>query len=155
MNRLVKLLSFIGSMEGEDKIILSFEKHKGTYLDIGCSNPIKYSNTFLLYLNGWQGTCIDIRKIRRFKLFRPRDKFLQATVTDISEYKDYDLLDIDVDGIDLDILKTMTFYPKWIIAECSLPSQRGIPAYLESIGYEMAAKTSRNEIYKKRNKDAS
>jgi len=147
MKRIVKLLSSIGSTEGEDKILLTILPDKGKYLDIGCSSPIKSSNTFLLYLNGWSGTCIDIRKIRRFKWIRPKDKFIQRTITDISEFKDYDLLNIDIDGIDLDILKTMIFYPRWICTEVCLPSQKKISEYLKSLSYRMIAKTIRNEIY--------
>jgi len=136
LKRIIKVALLFGSAEGEDRMMLSQLPEKGTYLDIGCSTPIKASNTWLLYLNGWSGTCIDIRKIRRFKWIRPRDKFIQKTIMDISEYKDYDLLDIDVDGIDLEILKTMTFYPRWILAECNLKTQLGIPDFLESLGYE-------------------
>ena len=147
MKRIVKLLSSIGSTEGEDKILLTILPDKGKYLDIGCSSPIKDSNTFLLYLNGWNGICIDIRKIRRFKWIRPRDKFIQRTITDIYEFKDYDLLNIDIDGIDLDILKTMIFYPRWICTEVCLPSQKKISEYLKSLSYRMIAKTIRNEIY--------
>jgi len=121
MKRIVKTILLFGSCEGEDRMLLTLLPDKGRYLDIGCSSPVKQSNTYLLYLNGWEGTCIDCRRLRRFKWIRPRDKFIQTTVTDISGYKDYDLLDIDVDGIDLEILKTMTFYPKFIIAEQHLP----------------------------------
>ena len=147
--KLVKTILLLGSCEGEDRMLLQRLPAKGKYLDIGCSTPIKYNNTYLLYLNGWSGICVDVRKIRRFKWIRPRDKFVQATVTDISEYKDYDLLDIDVDGIDLDILKTMAFHPKWILAECNQPSQLGIPAYLESLGYKITGMTSRNRLFEK------
>lgn len=127
--------------------MLAVVPDKGTYLDIGCSSPIKASNTWLLYLSGWSGTCIDIRKIRRFRFFRPRDVFIQRTITDISEYKDYDLLDID--GIDLDILKTMAFYPKWILAECCPPSQKSIGDYLTSLGYKIIGATSRNKFFER------
>jgi len=153
MERINKLLLVFGAAEGEDRMLLTALPEKGTYLDIGCSVPIKQNNTYLLYLNGWSGTCIDVRKIRRYKWIRPRDKFIQATVTDISEYKDYDLLDIDVDGIDLDILKTMTFYPKWILAECHQPAQKGIPEYLKCKGYEIVGMTLRNKLF--RNKEKS
>ena len=149
MNKVVKILFLFGSCEGEDRMLLQQLPEKGTYLDIGCSVPIKQNNTYLLYLNGWSGTCVDIRNIKRFKWIRPRDKFIQATITDISEYKDYDLLDIDVDGIDLEILKTMTFYPKWILAECHLPTQRGIPEYLKELGYETTGMTYRNRLFHK------
>lgn len=149
MKKIVKLIKLLGSDEGEDRMMLHQLPETGKYLDIGCSTPIKGNNTYLLYLSGWSGTCIDIRKIRCYEWFRLRDKFIQATVTDISEYKDYDLLDIDVDGIDLEILKTMTFHPEWILAECVLPSQKEIPDYLESLGYKITGMTQRNKLFHK------
>ena len=147
MNRLIKIIKLFGSDEGEDRMLLQQLPKKGTYLDIGCSSPIKSNNTYLLYLNGWSGIVTDIRKIRRYKLFRRRDTFIQETVIDISKYKDYDLLDIDVDGIDLEILKTMTFYPKWILAECLLPSQQEIPEFLQSLGYKITGMTQANKLF--------
>jgi len=147
MNRLIKVIKLFGSDEGEDRMLLQQLPKKGTYLDIGCSSPIKSNNTYLLYLNGWSGIVTDIRKIRRYKLFRRRDTFIQETVIDISKYKDYDLLDIDVDGIDLEILKTMTFYPKWILAECLLPSQQEIPEFLQSLGYKITGMTQANKLF--------
>ena len=49
---------------GEDLFIEDFFKHKndGTYLDIGAFNPVKYSNTLLLYQKGWRGTNIDLNQ---------------------------------------------------------------------------------------------
>jgi hypothetical protein len=147
MKKIIKLLDLIGSSEGEDKIILTrAEGFAGTYLDIGCSSPIKDSNTFRLYLAGWKGICIDIRKIRRFQWIRRRDRFYQRTITDISQYKDFDLLDIDIDGIDLEVIKTMTHRPRWIIAETILPSQRAIVDYL-SAEYNIIGQTTRNHIF--------
>jgi len=151
MKKIIKFINLFGSSEGEDKMMLAQLPNIGKYLDIGCSTPIKGSNTYLLYLNGWSGICIDIRKIRRFKLFRPRDKFIQALTISIADYKDYDLLDIDVDGIDLEILKTMTFHPNWILAECILPSQKAIPDYLINIGYKITGMTMRNILFKRKN----
>lgn len=149
-SKLVKVIQLLGSYEGEDKLMLSLLPRVGKYLDIGCSVPIKASNTYLLYLNGWSGICIDVRQIRRWRWLRPRDKFINKIITSIAEYKDYDLLDIDVDGIDLEILKTMTFYPDWILAECYLPSQKAIPEYLQSLGYEIKGMTKSNYLFKKR-----
>ena len=149
MKKIVKLLKFIGSYEGEDRMLLEVLPDKGTYIDLGCGTPIKASNTLLLYLNGWSGICIDGVKRRRFKWFRPRDKYEVRFVEDISEYKDYDLLDLDVDGIDLEILKTMTFYPKWILAECHLKTQKGIPEYLISKGYKIIGMTKMNQLFEK------
>jgi hypothetical protein len=154
MKKLIKLYFLFGSTEGEDKILLNLIAmgmlpNKGKYLDVGCSTPIKGSNTFLLYVNGWRGTCIDCRKIRRFKWFRPGDEYLQRTVTDISEYKDYDLLDLDVDGIEETILRTMKFHPEYILCEKHLKTQEEVPAYLESIGYKLVALTSKNGLWRK------
>jgi hypothetical protein len=44
------------AMEGEDIILRSLlrKKNEGTYFDIGSSEPIRNSNTYLLYKNGWQ-----------------------------------------------------------------------------------------------------
>ena len=147
LKKIIKVILLFGSFEGEDRILLRLVPKKGKYLDIGCSTPIKMSNTLLLYLQGWSGICIDARKYRRWKWIRPRDTFINQPIYDISEYKDYDLLDIDVDGVDLDILKTMTYHPRFIIAEQILPMQQGIQAYLESLGYKLVAKTTNNGIY--------
>ena len=49
---------------GEDLFIENFFKNKnyGTYLDIGAFNPIKFSNTLLLYKKGWKGINIDLNQ---------------------------------------------------------------------------------------------
>ncbi|KKQ97777.1 MAG: SAM-dependent methyltransferase [Candidatus Woesebacteria bacterium GW2011_GWB1_39_12] len=65
------------SQEGEDLIIqkiVNFKK-KGFYVDIGAHHPFRYSNTFLLYKNGWRGINIDadIKAIKLFKKARPKD----------------------------------------------------------------------------------
>lgn len=149
MKKIVKLLKFIGSFEGEDRMMLEVLPDKGTYLDVGCGTPIKASNTLLLYLNGWSGTCIDGVRRRRAKLLRPRDTYKTEYIESIAKYKDYDLLDLDVDGIDLEILKTMTFYPKWILVECHMEAQAGIPEYLISKGYKIIGMTKMNKLFEK------
>ena len=47
----------------------------GTYVDIGAHHPIRYSNTYLLYLNGWSGINIDpqIGVKEMFDEYRPDD----------------------------------------------------------------------------------
>lgn len=49
------------SQFGEDRIIEAFfgTQGKGIYVDIGCNHPISYSNTWKLYLRGWNGVCVD------------------------------------------------------------------------------------------------
>ena len=74
---------------GEDLFIYNFFKNKnyGTYLDIGAFNPIKYSNTLLLYKKGWKGINIDLNQtsIDLFNIFRPRDKNICAAISNKEE----------------------------------------------------------------------
>jgi len=153
IKKLLKIFLWIGSCDGEDKMLLQLLPKTGTYLDIGCSQPIKYSNTFLLYLRGWKGTCVDTRKIRRFKWFRPRDTFLQANVQSLDEYtgldEKVDFLDLDVDGIELHLLRTMSFKPKWILVENNLDTQEFVDTYLSSAGYNKKFQTLQNGLYER------
>lgn len=67
----------------EDEIISRLLRgEKGYYLDIGSGRPISGSNTYALYKLGWTGTAIDPLKnnARLFKIFRPRDRFLNVVV---------------------------------------------------------------------------
>ncbi len=67
------------SQEGEDIIINRLYNFKNPrskiFLDIGAGHPIKYSNTFLLYINGLNGISIDANNKNIFlhKIFRPKD----------------------------------------------------------------------------------
>ncbi len=74
---------------GEDLFIENFFKNKnyGTYLDIGAFNPIKFSNTLLLYKKGWKGINIDLNQtsIDLFNIFRPRDKNICAAISNKEE----------------------------------------------------------------------
>lgn len=73
------------SQHGEDVRLLNLlnDAHaRGSYLDIGCNHPFRLSNTYLLYLSGWRGLCVDPlpRFGGMFKLFRPDDIFHCAAV---------------------------------------------------------------------------
>ena len=74
---------------GEDLFIVDFFKNKnnGTYLDVGAFNPIKFSNTLLLYQKGWKGTNIDLNQtsIDLFNIFRPRDRNICAAISNKEE----------------------------------------------------------------------
>lgn len=55
------------SQFGEDIALLKMMKYKyginnGFYVDVGCNHPRAFSNTFLLYLNGWQGLTVDLNQ---------------------------------------------------------------------------------------------
>jgi len=72
------------SQWGEDLYIYNFfkNKKKGIYLDIGCFHPCMYSNTYLLYKNGWSGINVDINQtsIDLFNIARPEDTNLCTTI---------------------------------------------------------------------------
>lgn len=68
------------AQHGEDVEImrlLNLAKATGPYVDIGCNHPFKLSNTYLLYLNGWRGICVDPlpRFMALYKKWRPEDLF--------------------------------------------------------------------------------
>lgn len=80
------------SQWGEDQFIIEYFKDhkKGTYLDVGSFHPFMYSNTCLLYNNGWQGINIDINPttIDLFNIARPKDVNLCTTIDENkSEFK--------------------------------------------------------------------
>lgn len=74
---------------GEDlilKTIFTKNKRQGFYVDIGCNNPIQKSNTFKLYLKGWNGICADgnATLVNKFRKIRKKDICLNALVSDSS-----------------------------------------------------------------------
>ena len=92
---LLKKIAFLGifkksySQDKEDLFLINHFKglRKGYYIDIGCHHPKRFSNTYLLYRNGWNGLNIDANKwaIKLFKLFRYRDENLCAIISDSSQ----------------------------------------------------------------------
>ncbi len=81
------------SQWGEDRYISEFfkNKKKGFYFDIGCYHPIKYSNTCLLYKNGWSGVNIDANRtsIDLFNIARPKDNNICAAISDNNNLTEY------------------------------------------------------------------
>ena len=53
------------SHAGEDLHIISLLNlnRPGFYIDVGSNHPIRHSNTFKLYLNGWSGLLLDANPI--------------------------------------------------------------------------------------------
>jgi FkbM family methyltransferase len=84
-------LNFTFSQYGEDILIShyleKFSPTDGIYVDIGAFDPIKYSNTLLLYKQGWQGINIDIDrdKVEALVEQRPRDFSVSAAISDRKE----------------------------------------------------------------------
>ena len=65
------------SFEFEDIYIIKYFRNvkKGFYVDIGAYNPIRGSNTYLLYRKGWSGINIDAdeNSIKMFNILRRKD----------------------------------------------------------------------------------
>jgi len=83
-------LSF--SQFGEDLVIVEAllnlrAVEKGVYLDAGCFDPYRFSNTRLLHLLGWRGINIDGTRevIENFKRERPQDENVCAVLSDREE----------------------------------------------------------------------
>ena len=72
------------SQEGEDLILqrIFAEKKDGFYVDVGAHHPMRYSNTYLFYLQGWRGINIDAMpgSMTPFRRDRPRDINLEVAI---------------------------------------------------------------------------
>jgi FkbM family methyltransferase len=81
------------SQFGEDRVIDAYfkEKKDGFYVDIGCNQPIAYSNTWKLYLKGWKGIAIDANPslISEYKKIRPRDAAIATVVSNNNEVLEF------------------------------------------------------------------
>jgi FkbM family methyltransferase len=81
------------SQFGEDRVIEAFfaGKTAGFYVDVGCNEPIAYSNTWKLYQKGWSGICIDANPelIDKFARCRPRDIALTQVVSNTETVVDF------------------------------------------------------------------
>jgi hypothetical protein len=75
-------LSF--SQFGEDAVLQSIiPETVGRYIDVGSGDPIRGSNTYALYLQGWRGFCIDpiLSNVKRTQILRPGDVAIHAAVS--------------------------------------------------------------------------
>ena len=81
------------SQEGEDIILKRvFEnKNKGFFVDIGAHHPIRFSNTYLFYKEGWTGINIDAMpgSMEEFNSVRPKDINLELAVSDNKQLLTY------------------------------------------------------------------
>lgn len=74
------------AQEGEDvllwRILDGSHQVKGTYVDVGCNHPRRFSNTAFFYQRGWRGVVIDPnpRFAEIFRQERPEDVYLNIGV---------------------------------------------------------------------------
>ena len=71
------------SQFGEAGLLAQHLPREGLYLELGCYQPVMYSNTWRLARQGWRGWSIDPEPALRFqwRIFRPRSIFFQRAVT--------------------------------------------------------------------------
>jgi FkbM family methyltransferase len=194
------------SKSGEDLILAKIlQKFKsGYFVDVGCWDPINYSNTYFFYLRGYKGICIDPnpKLVEEYRLIRPNDRFIlsgvgmnlsrlnyyyikkdsslntfnydfikennledsidkivEVTLKPLSQILDEIILDdlpllffdIDVEGFDLDVLKSnnWTKYRPYIVMVESSSNLKDdlnsdISSFLQSQGYQLVSKTLTN-----------
>ena len=204
----------IYTQTGEDVIVKYLFESKGvvkpSYLDIGTNNPSYNNNTYLFYVQGSRGVCVeaDGTLIERIKTVRPEDKVINVGVSVSTEteadfyifnesglntfdkqeamlrqtsgsykiekvvkvplgrinnliesnYPEFpDFLSLDIEGLDLDVLKSINWskYPIPVICveTCTYsenhikPKNKSITDFMNSIGYEIYADTYINTIY--------
>ena len=80
-------MSISYSQLGEDLSIVRILKQKGIrkgyYIDIGAFHPVRYSNTYRLYLTGYSGIVVDPNTTFTdlWAKYRPRDKFVKCAIS--------------------------------------------------------------------------
>ena len=129
------------SQYGEDQIIEGYFNqlglNKGTFFEMGAGDGVKYSNTKLLADKGWSGLLVEadsniFKKLKKnyfnnknitISNERCSKKNSLNEIFDKNNIKNLDLLSLDIDGIDLTIIKLLNFNkyrPKIIIIEYNL-----------------------------------
>ncbi len=72
------------AQEGEDRVLARFigAQRTGFYVDVGAFDPVRFSNTWILYRRGWRGVNIEPSPegARRLQRLRPGDVTLNVGV---------------------------------------------------------------------------
>lgn len=81
------------SQEGEDVVLKRIfdGKKNGFYVDVGAHHPLRFSNTYFFYLQGWSGINIDAMpgSMKLFNKIRNRDVNLEIGVAAEANTLDY------------------------------------------------------------------
>ncbi len=86
---------FSFSQFAEDLVVVEHLSHlgrpRGIYVDAGCFDPFRFSNTRLLHLLGWRGVNVDAspESIRAFACARPGDYNICAALSDRREKAEF------------------------------------------------------------------
>ena len=70
------------SQFGEGALLAQLTSKDRLYLDIGCNEPVRYNNTWLLRQRGWRGWSVDASDLHAplWRIFRRKDRFLHRAV---------------------------------------------------------------------------
>jgi hypothetical protein len=123
----------------EDQILASYiaellpREHNRTAIDIGAGDGIRWSNTYALFLNGWQGVGIEFDSRKFVKLaqaykyfsnvFACRNRATPENIVPLlNSYEvepDFSVLSLDIDGNDYWVLRAILshFRPQLIVTE--------------------------------------
>lgn len=192
------------SQAGEEVFLINyFPNDKGFYIDIGCHDPFRYSNTLSLYRKGWNGINIDANPdtISRFIKYRKRDTNICALISNTNKPLEYcfyddhalngvhddkrkdfllnkgyrilktetintttlnkvlekskskviDLLNIDVEGHEMEVLKSINLdlYPVELIIVEENGNENELIIFLKN-NYSLIERIDRNLVFKKK-----
>lgn len=191
------------SIEKEEQFLLNyFKKKNGFFVDVGCHDPYRFSNTLALYRKGWNGINIDANPdtVRKFNKYRKRDTNICALISNAtnplkycyyndhalngihnkkrkdflinkgykilktetintttlnevlekSKYKVIDLLTIDVEGHEMEVLKSINLdlYPVELIIVEENGNENELIFFLKN-KYSLIERIDRNLVFKK------
>ncbi len=81
------------AQEGEDRVLARFigARRNGFFVDVGAFDPVRFSNTWILYQQGWHGINIEPSPegARRLRRLRPRDTTLNVGVAGTAGKMEY------------------------------------------------------------------
>lgn len=193
------------SQGGEESFLDKYfiKQEKGFFIDIGCHDPFRYSNTQALYKKGWNGINIDANPdvIIKFNKYRKRDTNICALISNITNQQEYcyyndhalngihdnkrkdflinkgykilktetintttlneviekskyrviDLLSIDVEGHEMEVLKSINLhmYPVELIIVEENGNENELRTFLKN-KYSLIEKIDRNLVFKKK-----
>jgi hypothetical protein len=128
----------VWSQRGEDgiieKIFSTIEINSGYAVELGAWDGIKYSNVYNLVQKGWSATLIEgdsekydelTRNMKSYPNVKTCNRFvslesgstLSEILTEANAPHDFDILSLDLDGIDYWVWDELTFRPKLVVIE--------------------------------------
>lgn len=145
-----KLIGFSNvsySHRGEDIVIYnlltySLNIKEINYLDIGCSDPVHYSNTYYFYRKGHRGVCVDPRKILKTKFRKKRklDSFLNLAISNENGTRNFF-------EFDLELISTLDIKEKEMYEEMGYKLKKTYPVNTKSINSIMNEHFNNKELH--------